>query len=146
GIGLATMRDVIDSTTWILLSFAIISLLISNFMIGIMTYTSVIERTKEIGLLRSISESKKDVKRIFYAETLIIGFSSALIGLTLIYLFIPLLNIWLFNLTNIKNVSYLPILFGFGLLLINTILTGISGIIPAEIASRKDPIIALRNE
>lgn len=146
GIGLATMRVVIDSTTWILLAFAVISLIISNFMIGIMTYTSVIERTKEIGLLRSIGASKKDVKRIFYAETLMIGISSACIGLCLVYLFIPLINLGLFNLTNIKNVAYLPILFGLMLILVNTLLTGIAGLIPAEIASKKDPIVALRSE
>lgn len=146
GIGLATMRVVIDSTTWILLAFAVISLIISNFMIGIMTYTSVIERTKEIGLLRSIGASKKDVKRIFYAETLMIGISSACIGLCLVYLFIPLINLGLFNLTNIKNVAYLPMLFGLMLILVNTLLTGIAGLIPAEIASKKDPIVALRSE
>ncbi len=146
GIGLATMRVVIDSTTWILLSFAIISLIISNFMIGIMTYTSVIERTKEIGLLRSIGASKKDVKRIFYAETFMIGFLSALIGLLLLYLLMPLINLGLYQLTGIKGVGYLPIIYGLMILILNTLLTSIAGLIPANIASKKDPIIALRSQ
>lgn len=146
GIGLSTMRIAIDSMTIILIVFSGISLLISNLMIGIMTYTSVIERTKEIGVLRAIGARKKDVGRIFYAETLVVGFFSGLLGVILTYALLPLFNLFLEDLTTIKQIGYLPIYFAFGLVVINTLITSLSGIVPAQIASNKDPISCLRNE
>lgn len=146
GIGLSTMRVVIDSMTIILVVFSGISLLISNLMIGIMTYTSVIERTKEIGILRAIGARKKDVGNIFYAETLMIGFLSGILGVLFTYLIMPLFDLLIEDLTTIKNVTYMPILFGLGFIIINTLITSLAGIIPARIASKKDPILCLRNE
>lgn len=146
GIGLSTMRVAIDSTTILLLVFSAISLCISNLMIGIMTYTSVIERIKEIGIIRAIGGKTKDIGHIFYAETMIIGFSSGFIGILLCYLLLPLLNILLEQFTTISNLAHLPLFYAFGLMILNTLLTSISGIIPAHIASKKDPILCLRNE
>lgn len=146
GIGLSTMRVAIDSMTIILLVFSGISLLISNMMIGIMTYTSVIERTKEIGILRAIGARKKDVGHIFISETFIIGLLSGLVGVALSYALMPIFNIFLEELTTIKRLTYLPLYFGLLLILTNVILTSLFGIIPARIASKKDPIMCLRNE
>lgn len=146
GIGLSTMRIAIDATTIILLVFSLISLLISNLMIGIMTYTSVIERTKEIGILRAIGARKQDIGIIFYAETLCIGLFSGLLAILSSYLLIPILNIFLEKSTDISNLSRLPIMYALGLIILSTLLTSISGIIPARIASKKDPILCLRNE
>ena len=146
GIGLATMRSAIDSVTIILIVFSGIALLISNLMIGIMTYTSVIERTKEIGILRSIGARKNDIKNIFYSETLMIGIFSGALGIILSYLIIPLLNIFLKSITMIDHLAYLFFPYALILVLINVILTSLSGIIPARIASNKDPILCLRNE
>ncbi|MBU1142325.1 MAG: FtsX-like permease family protein, partial [Firmicutes bacterium] len=146
GIGLATMRSAIDSVTIILIVFSGISLLISNLMIGIMTYTSVIERTKEIGILRSIGARKKDIGNIFYSETLMIGVFSGTLGIVLSYILIPLLNVLLKSLTLIDNLAYLFFPYALLLVFINVILTSLSGIIPAQIASNKDPILCLKNE
>ncbi|MBU1093893.1 MAG: ABC transporter ATP-binding protein/permease [Firmicutes bacterium] len=146
GIGLATMKTAIDSISIILLVFSGISLLISNIMIGMMTYTSIIERTKEIGILRSIGARKNDVGFIFYSETLMIGLLSGVIGIILSYALLPLLNLILYRTTTIQNVGTLPILFALILIILNTLLTSLSGIIPAGIASKKDPIVCLRNE
>jgi putative ABC transport system permease protein len=146
GIGLSTMRVAIDSMTIILLVFSGISLLISNLMIGIMTYTSVIERTKEIGILRSIGARKRDVGYIFYAETLFIGFFSGVFGVVMSYSLMPLLNLFLKQITSIPSLTRLHPLLGIGLILMSTLLTSLSGIIPAHIASNKDPILCLRNE
>lgn len=146
GIGLSTMRVAIDSMTIILLVFSGISLLISNVMIGIMTYTSVIERTREIGILRAIGARKKDVGRIFISETCVIGFLSGLAGVIISYAMMPLFNIILEGLTTIPNLTYLSLYIGLILILVNTLLTSLFGIIPARIASKKDPIMCLRNE
>lgn len=146
GIGLSTMRIAIDAITIILLVFSLISLLISNLMIGVMTYTSVIERTKEIGILRAIGARKKDIGFIFYAETLLIGFFSGVLGIIISYLLIPLLNLFLKGVTEIAHLSKLPIIYALSLILITVVLTSISSVIPAHIASNKDPILCLRNE
>lgn len=146
GIGLSTMRIAIDSTTILLLVFSVISLLISNLMIGIMTYTSVIERIKEIGIIRAIGGTRRDIGHIFYAETFIIGFSSGLMGILVCYAMLPVLNIVLKDLTTISHLSRLPLMYAIGLIALNAAMTSISGIIPAHIASKKDPILCLRNE
>ncbi len=146
GIGLSTMRVAIDATTTILLVFSGISLLISNLMIGIMSYTSVIERTKEIGILRAIGARRKDIGMIFYAEALLIGFFAGVLGIILSYALIPLLNIYLFNITDISSLSKLPFVYALLLILMSTLLTSLFSILPARIASYKDPILCLRNE
>lgn len=146
GIGLSTMRIAIDSTTVILLVFSFLSLVISNLMIGIMTYTSVIERTKEIGILRAIGARKHDVGHIFYAETCVVGFFSGVVGVVLGYALMPVINIVLVGLTTIPNVSFLHPLWGISLIILSIVFTSLSGIIPARIASNKDPMLCLRNE
>ena len=115
-------------------------------MIGIITYISVIERTKEIGILRAIGASKKDISRVFNAETIIIGFTSGLFGIIITILLNIPINIIIKNITNISNISKLPIIGGIVLIIISIILTLIGGLIPAKIASKKDPVEALRVE
>ncbi|MDY0210756.1 MAG: ATP-binding cassette domain-containing protein [Acholeplasma sp.] len=143
GIGLSTMRTAIDSMTTILLVFSALSIIISNLMLGIITYNSVTERIKEIGILRAIGARKKDIKTIFYAETMIIGFISGVTGVCSAYLFSPLLDVLLKGLTTVDNVTYLPILYGCLIILINIFITALSGWIPARIAANKDPIQCL---
>ena len=117
-------------------------------MIGIITYTSVIERTKEIGVLRSIGARKKDISRLFNAETATIGFISGIIGITVTYLFCPIINIIINTVagTNVGQIAMLNPLHAIILVLISVVLTLISGFIPSRIASKKDPVVALRTE
>ena len=115
-------------------------------MIGIITYISVLERTKEIGILRSIGASRRDVSRVFNAETLIVGFAAGVIGILVTLGLTVIANIILGNLTGIPDIAALPPLAGFALIIISMLLTLIAGIIPAQIASRKDPVVALRTE
>lgn len=115
-------------------------------MIGIITYISVLERTKEIGILRSIGASKKDISRVFNAETLIIGFFAGIIGIGVTYLLTIPANAILKAVTNISNLVQVPIVPALILVAISMILTVISGLIPAKMASKKDPVIALRTE
>ena len=145
---LAELAELLDFQTlfYLLLVFSGISLLISNIMISIMTYTSVIERTKEIGILRAIGARKHDVGNIFYGETLLIGLASGIVGVVLSYLLMPLFNIILNDITSIPSLTRLHPLIGLGLILMSMILTSLAGIIPAKIASNKDPILCLRNE
>ena len=114
-------------------------------MIGIITYISVLERTKEIGVLRSIGASKKDVSRIFNAETLIEGFVSGALGIVVTLLCIPA-NALIKHLTDISNVAQLPVAGGVILIIISMFLTFIAGLIPAKLAAKKDPVVALRSE
>ena len=115
-------------------------------MIGIITYISVLERTKEIGILRSIGASKKDISRVFNAETFIIGLIAGLIGIgTTLLLNVPI-NIIIKNITDVSNLSKLPLVGGVTLVIISMLLTVIAGLIPSRIASKKDPVEALRTE
>ena len=115
-------------------------------MIGIITYISVLERTKEIGILRAIGASKKDVSRVFNAETFIIGLTAGLFGIGITLLLNIPINIIIKHITNISNLSKLPLVGGTFLVIISMVLTIIAGLIPARIASRKDPVEALRTE
>jgi len=146
GIGLATMQTAINATSIILIVFSLISLLVSNLMIGIMTYTSVIERTKEIGLLTAIGARTKHIKHIFYAETAMIGMFSGLFSIAIAYSLMPLLNMALHQITGIPQVASLSIVWAFVLLILHTLSTMISGIIPARVASRMQPMKALKND
>ncbi len=115
-------------------------------MIGIITYVSVIERTKEIGIMRSLGARKKDISRIFNAETILVGLTAGTLGVLLAYLLILPVNLVISNLIDIDGFSTLPISYSVLLILLSTSLTLISGLIPSRIASRKDPVIALRTE
>ena len=115
-------------------------------MIGIITYISVLERTKEIGVLRSIGASKKDVSRIFNAETLIEGFVSGVLGIVITLILCIPANAIILNLTNIANVAKLPVSGAIILIIISMLLTLIAGLVPARFAAKKDPVVALRTE
>lgn len=140
------VSNIIDIISYVLMGFVSISLVVSSIMIGIITYISVLERTKEIGILRSIGASKKDISRVFNAETLIIGAAAGLLGiLVTIILNIPI-NIIINNLSGVSSIAKLPITGGIILVVISILLTVIAGLIPARMASKKDPVEALRTE
>lgn len=137
---------IMDAITVVLIAFSAVSLVVSSIMIGIITYISVLERTKEIGVLRSLGARKKDVSRVFNAETFIVGVLSGLIGVLIARLLIIPVNIILKDLTGLSNVAILDPLHALLLIVISTTLTLIGGAIPANMASKKDPVIALRTE
>lgn len=137
---------VLDTVTYVLIGFAAISLLVSTIMIGIITYVSVIERTKEIGILRSVGARKKDISRVFNAETLIVGFIAGSLGIGISYLLILPINKIIFKLTDIQGVADLNIISALLLIIGSMVLTLIAGLIPARMAAKKDPVIALRTE
>src|SRR5699024_7811670 len=123
-----------------------ISLVVSSIMIGIITYISVLERTKEIGILRALGARKKDIKRVFNAETMIIGIFSGVLGIVIAYILTIPTNIIIENLSCLANVAKLNIIHAIILVMISVILTVIGGAIPANMASKRDPVIALRTE
>ena len=140
------VSNIIDIISYVLMGFVSISLVVSSIMIGIITYISVLERTKEIGILRSIGASKKDISRVFNAETLIIGAAAGLLGIIVtIILNIPI-NIIIDNLSGVSPIAKLPVMGGIILVIISIFLTVIAGLIPAKMASKKDPVEALRTE
>lgn len=136
----------INTITYVLTGFAAISLVVSTIMIGIITYVSVIERTKEIGILRSVGARKKDISRVFNAETLIIGFASGVIGVGIAYLLTFPINNLIENLTDIGGIANLNPLHAVALVVGSMVLTLIAGFIPSRMAAQKDPVIALRTE
>jgi len=138
--------DIMDAITIVLVAFSGISLVVSSIMIGIIMYISVLERTKEIGILRSLGARKKDISRVFNAETFIIGITSGLLGILITRLLLFPINAILLDLTNLENVAILNPLHALILITISIILTLIGGWIPAKMASKKDPVIALRTE
>ena len=143
---MSSISTIIDSISYVLIAFVSVSLVVSSIMIGIITYISVLERTKEIGVLRSIGASKADIRHVFTAESLIIGFISGLFGIVVtIILNIPI-NVIITHLANIPGVASLPIGGAIILVLLSCFLTFIAGLIPSKIASKKDPVIALRSE
>lgn len=144
---MSSITTIINAISYVLIAFVAISLIVSSIMIGIITYISVLERTKEIGILRSIGASKKDISRVFNAETLIIGFASGIIGIGVTLLFNILINIILHALTGLPNLNaVLPPIAAVALVIISMILTLIAGILPSRIAANKDPVVALRTE
>ncbi len=146
GMMISSVSDIIDSISYILIAFVAISLVVSSIMIGIITYISVLERTKEIGILRAMGASKRDVSNVFNAETLIIGFAAGAIGIVVTLLLNIPINIIIEYLTDIENMSKLPWQGGVILVLISMFLTLIAGLFPASIAAKKDPVEALRTE
>ena len=146
GVMMSGVSTIVNVISYVLMAFVSISLIVSSIMIGIITYISVLERTKEIGILRSIGASKKDISRVFNAETFIVGLIAGIMGiLVTIILNIPI-NIIIKSLTGISNLSVLPIVGAITLILVSIILTIIAGLIPARIASKKNPVDALRTE
>ncbi len=146
GLLMESVTTIVNAISYVLVAFVAISLVVSSIMIGIITYISVLERTKEIGILRSIGASRRDVSRVFNAETLIVGFAAGVIGILVTLGLTVIANIILSNLTGIPDIAALPPLAGLALVGISMLLTLIAGIIPSRIASRKDPVVALRTE
>lgn len=146
GIMMSSVSTIINAISYVLIAFVAISLIVSSIMIGIITYISVLERTKEIGVLRSIGASKKDVSRIFNAETLIEGFVSGALGIVVTLLLCIPANALIKHITDISNVAQLPVAGGVILIIISMFLTFIAGLIPAKLAAKKDPVVALRSE
>lgn len=143
---LNSITSLIKMITYVLTAFIGVSLIVSSIMISIITYISVLERTKEIGILRSLGASKKDIKNIFKAETIIIGTISGFIGVGVTFLLNKVIDKVIYNLMGISHITYLPWNYIFYLILISIVLCLISGLVPAKIASKKDPVISLRSE
>lgn len=146
GLMMSSVTSIIDIISYVLIAFVAISLVVSSIMIGIITYISVLERTKEIGILRSIGASKQDISRVFNAETVIVGFAAGAIGIIVTVLLNIPINHIIKTISGISGVSKLPVAGGIILIAISMLLTVIAGLIPAKVASKKDPVEALRTE
>ena len=147
GLMMSSVTAIINAITYVLIAFVAISLVVSSIMIGVITLISVQERTKEIGILRAIGASKKNVSSMFNAETVIIGFTSGTLGVLITYLLCIPINMILHHLTGINNLSaFLPVPTALVLVGISVLLTLISGVIPSRSAAKKDPVVALRSE
>ena len=146
GLLMSSITTIINAISYVLIAFVAISLVVSSIMIGIITYISVLERTKEIGILRAIGASKRDISRVFNAETLIVGFVAGFIGIIVTLVLVVLINIIIYSLTDIPNLANLPPVAGVILVIISMVLTFIAGLIPSRMAAKKDPVVALRTE
>lgn len=143
---MTSVTVIVNMISYVLIAFVSISLIVSSIMIGIITYISVLERIKEIGILRSIGASKKDISRVFNAETFIVGLVAGLIGIGVTALLNIPINVVIKNVADVSNLAKLPIVGAVILIIISMFLTMIAGLIPAKIASKKDPVDALRSE
>jgi len=143
---MSSVTTIVNSISYVLIAFVAISLVVSSIMIGIITYISVLERTKEIGILRAIGASRRDVGRVFNAETLIVGFGAGMIGIAVTLVLVVIANIILKSLTGIGGLAFLPPGAAVVLVAISMVLTLIAGIIPSRMAAKKDPVVALRTE
>lgn len=147
GILMSSVKTIVDSVSYVLIAFVSISLIVSSIMIGIITYISVLERTKEIGVLRAIGASKKNISSIFNAETFIVGLCSGLIGILITLALLVPINYIIHTLTgNLRITATLPLAGGTTLVILSVILTLIGGLIPSKQAAKKDPVLALRSE
>ena len=147
GVLMKSVKTITNAVSYVLIAFVAISLIVSSIMIGVITYISVLERTKEIGILRAIGASKRDISRIFNAETLIVGLCAGIIGIGVSLVLLIPINRILIGLTNISALkAILPAAGGAALILISMFLTFIAGLIPSGMAARKDPVVALRTE
>ena len=144
GVMMSGVSTIIDVISYVLMAFVSISLIVSSIMIGIITYISVLERTKEIGILRAIGASKKDISRVFNAETFIEGLTAGVMGILITLLLTIPINIIIKNLAGISNIAVLPVGGAIILVIISVLLTMIAGLIPSRMASKKDPVEALR--
>ena len=146
GLLMSSVSTIVDVISYVLIAFVAISLVVSSIMIGIITYISVLERTKEIGILRSIGASKRDISRVFNAETLIVGFVAGLMGILITLLLTLPINAIIESLTGISSAASLPVTGAVILVIISMFLTFIAGLIPSRLAAKKDPVEALRTE
>ena len=146
GVMMKSVSQIINTISYVLIAFVAISLIVSSIMIGIITYISVLERTKEIGILRAIGASKKDISRVFNAETFIIGLISGILGIGITILLTIPINSIIYKITNVSVHAMVPPIAGIILVLISMLLTIIAGLIPSKMASKKDPVEALRTE
>ena len=146
GLLMGMVQQILDIITYVLVAFTAISLVVSSVMIGIITYVSVVERVKEIGVLRSLGARKQDIRNLFNAETFIIGLAAGIIGVALSYFISIFINIAIHSLAGISGIAALPFTTALIMVAISIVLTLISGLIPAQSAAKKDPVIALRTE
>ena len=146
GLMLSSVTTIINAISYILIAFVSISLIVSSIMIGIITYISVLERTKEIGILRAMGASRRDVSRVFNAETLIVGFAAGAIGIGITLLLLVPINLIIASLTDISGLAVLPVAGAAALIAISMLLTFIAGLFPSRLAAKKDPVKALRSE
>ena len=146
GLMMSSVTTIINAISYVLIAFVAVSLVVSSIMIGIITYISVLERTKEIGILRAIGASKRDISRVFNAETLIVGFCAGVIGILVTLALVVLVNVIIQSLSGIANIAGLPVGAAVILVLISMGLTFIAGLIPSRLAAKKDPVVALRTE
>lgn len=146
GAMMGGITDIINAISYVLIGFVSVSLIVSSIMIGVITYISVLERTKEIGVLRALGASKRDVSRVFNAETLIIGFASGFLGILITMILNLPISLIIYALSGVQNVATLPLAGGIILVIISMVLTLVAGLIPSKLASKKDPVIALRTE
>ena len=144
---MSSVTTIVNAISYVLIAFVAISLIVSSIMIGIITYISVLERTKEIGILRSIGASKRDISRVFNAETTIVGLTAGVIGIVITLLLLIPINMILHTLTGISTLSAtLPVLGAVILVAISILLTYVAGLIPSGFAAKRDPVEALRTE
>ncbi|MBM6785139.1 ABC transporter ATP-binding protein/permease [Collinsella tanakaei] len=146
GTLMSSVTDIVNAITYILIAFVAISLVVSSIMIGIITYISVLERTKEIGILRAIGASKRDVSRIFTAETFIIGFVSGVLGIAVTVLLDIPANMIIEQVAGVADLAAVPVAAGVALVLISVVLSLVAGVAPSRMAAKKDPVTALRTE
>lgn len=146
GTMLSSVTSVVNIISYVLIAFVSVSLIVSSIMIGIITYISVLERTKEIGILRSIGASKKDITRVFNAETFIIGLISGVLGILITLVLNVPISVVVENMTGVSHIAKLPVNGAVFLIFIDLVLTILAGLIPSKIASKKDPVEALRSE
>ncbi len=146
GLLMGMIQTVFDLITYVLVAFTAISLVVSSVMIGIITYVSVVERIKEIGVLRSLGARKQDIRNLFNAETFIIGLGAGIIGVVVTYLLSAVISAIIFSLSGIGGLASLPVTTALIMVCVSVALTLISGLIPAQAAAKKDPVIALRTE
>lgn len=146
GLMISSVSTIINTITYVLIAFVAISLVVSSIMIGIITYISVLERTKEIGILRSIGASKRDISRVFRSETVIEGFVAGALGIIVTWILIFPINLIIKHISGISGVAHLPYQYAVILILISVALTLIAGVAPSRVAAKKDPVEALRTE